>query len=452
MALACTQHHTHAISIEGSLYTSSTATAGQFARPRDAPATAVRQVAAPAAASDNLALVTDGGELWLRGLGATHAQQQEQAALTRLPPAMLNDESVLMAALGEHHTAVVTQRGALYTFGQGPFAEFEHEVAERIRRSHVPRRLSADLFHGERVAMAAVGAAHTVALTESGRVWIWGDNFRMGLGGDPHAYDAPLLLPHARFGGERVVMVAAAREHTAAVTQAGRLYTWGENSAGQLGHGHYARVVGPTAVDADLSVVTVACGFDHTLAVARDGSLWACGSGLFGKLGLGADLWPRTRLERVGNREYFGGRVVAAAAGYTHSAAVTEYGDVYTWGNNAMGQLGTGVHDSRNAPQQAPVPARCGRCCKPPRAHALAFMLGLHARLGGGGVVAARTWREFAGSLLTGHGGRRVLPRSRVAALSDDMVDMVFQQSVPRWDGVGVGVRRLMGDDRAWRG
>ena len=82
-----------------------------------------------------------------------------------------------------------------------------------------------------------------------------------------------------------------------------------------------------------------ACGFTHTLVVTQDGALWACGMGRFGQLGHNAT-GNRHVFEQVGVGVFGGARVVAAAAGRFHSAAVTEDGSLWTWGEGNEGQLG----------------------------------------------------------------------------------------------------------------
>ena len=103
----------------------------------------------------------------------------------------------------------------------------------------------------------------------------------------------------------------------------------------QLGHGDTGIRLVPTLVGAGAfggsAVVMAACGGSHTLVVTQDGALWACGCGRDGRLGLN-DEADRHVFERVGAGAFGGARVVAAAAGDSHSAAVTEDGALWTWG------------------------------------------------------------------------------------------------------------------------
>ena len=156
---------------------------------------------------------------------------------------------------------------------------------------------------------------------------------------------APRQVEAGRFGGETVVFVAAGAHYTVAVTAGWRLYSWGYGESGQLGHGDTS-LLEPTVVGAGAfggsAVVMAACGCFHTLVVTQDGGLWACGWGGHGQLGLN-DEADRHAFERVGAGAFGGARVVAAAAGVSHSAVVTEDGALWTWGNGYHGQLGHGL-------------------------------------------------------------------------------------------------------------
>ena len=94
-------------------------------------------------------------------------------------------------------------------------------------------------------------------------------------------------------------------------------------------------------------MIRVVTGSDHTCAVFADGALKCFGSNESGQLGLG-DTSPRgTRPEEMGEGLApvdlgVNARVDSLSAGWSHTCALLESGEVYCWGANGSGQLGTG--------------------------------------------------------------------------------------------------------------
>ena len=351
--------------------------------------------------------MTEAGDLLMCGRGrfGRLGLGEEDKRKTPTPRAVFDGEAVLMVACGRAHTAVATEGGGVYTFGDGQDGLLGHgDFEDQL----VPRRVAAEGFNDERVVMLAVRETHMVALSEEGHVFTWGagDDGQLGHG-DGEDQLVPRQVEPERFGGERVVFVAAGGDHTVAVTAGGRLYTWGDGHQGQLGHGSqtkgrdYYRQT-PTLVWAGAfggsAVMMAACGEKFTLVVTRDLTLWACGCGYDGQLGLSrAHIEGMTHaFKRVRSARFGEARIVAAAAGKNHSTAVTEDGALWTWGLGNHGQLGYFVDKTKPVPtlvakavlrgRQYPIP-RIGRCRALSSEHALAFAMGMHGRLGAASPV-----------------------------------------------------------------
>jgi alpha-tubulin suppressor-like RCC1 family protein len=93
----------------------------------------------------------------------------------------------------------------------------------------VPTEIPLARFKGHPIVMLAAGHGHLVALSEDGLVYTCGLGRSGQLG---HGNDQDQRLPRqveaARFGGKKLVFVAAGEWHTLAVTARGKLYTWGK--------------------------------------------------------------------------------------------------------------------------------------------------------------------------------------------------------------------------------
>ncbi|XP_070786972.1 retinitis pigmentosa GTPase regulator b [Enoplosus armatus] len=149
--------------------------------------------------------------------------------------------------------------------------------------------------------------------------------------------------------------IACGDEHTALITENGKLFMFGSNNWGQLGLGSKVTVNKPTCVKALKSekVQFVACGRNHTLICTAQGKVFASGGNSEGQLGLG-DCDERTAFQRI---TFFDSRgpIKMLAAGSNTSAALTESGKLFMWGDNTEGQIGLGKESHASSPQEVSV-------------------------------------------------------------------------------------------------
>ncbi len=100
------------------------------------------------------------------------------------------------------------------------------------------------------------------------------------------------------------------------------------------------------------AVVMAAAGEKHSAAVTSDGMVWTWGENAYGQLGRS----PGEGSEVPGRVTELSGapldEVVAVAVGGGHTIALRRNGTVWTWGVNTWGQLGDGTTDTRSAPVQ----------------------------------------------------------------------------------------------------
>ncbi|NLB61675.1 MAG: hypothetical protein GX802_04540, partial [Clostridiales bacterium] len=134
-------------------------------------------------------------------------------------------------------------------------------------------------------------------------------------------------------GETKVSVVSAGMQHSAAIKADKSLYTWGDNSFGQLGTGDTVNANQPVLVLKN--AVSVSCGYDTTAAITSDGSLYMWGKnyyGIFGNGDVSNSLTPLKVAEKVS----------VVSVGNFHTAIIKTDGTLYMTGNNNYGQLGTG--------------------------------------------------------------------------------------------------------------
>ncbi|XAR71988.1 hypothetical protein NMG60_11018467 [Bertholletia excelsa] len=234
---------------------------------------------------------------------------------------------------------------------------------------------------GVRIATVAAGGRHTLALSDRGQVWGWGygGEGQLGLGSrirkvlSPHPVPCidPSYGKHGsaalsqgnmdsgqgfRVPGSCIRGIACGGRHSAVITDAGALLTFGWGLYGQCGQGNTDDELSPTCVSSLLGIRIegVAAGLWHTLCISYDGNVYAFGGNQFGQLGTGADQSETLpRLINAPSLENKHAKMVSSGA--RHSAVVTDDGEVFSWGWNKYGQLGLGDVIDRNIPCQVHI-------------------------------------------------------------------------------------------------
>ncbi|NXJ45266.1 RPGR regulator, partial [Spizaetus tyrannus] len=245
-----------------------------------------------------------------------------------------NDKPVLISC-GDEHTAIVTGNGKLYMFGSNNWGQLGLGSKNTVSKPTCVKALKP-----EKTKLAVCGRNHTLVYTEKGNVYAAGGNSEGQLGlGDTEERTTFHLISF--FTNQHKIKQLAAGSYTsAAVTEDGQLFVWGDNSEGQIGLADEACVSVPCQVDVGKPVSSVSCGYYHSALITGDGELYTFGEPENGKLGLLPEQLKNNRVPQpvLGIME----KVNKVACGGEHTVVLTET-DVYTFGLGQYGQLGHGT-------------------------------------------------------------------------------------------------------------
>jgi alpha-tubulin suppressor-like RCC1 family protein len=212
------------------------------------------------------------------------------------------------------------------------------------RHTPVPVKLP----KGTRVTAVRAGCNHSLALTSTGSVLAWGDNFGGALGdGTTTNRSKPVKVKFAR--GIKIKAISAGGEFSLALTTAGKVLAWGDNPFGQLGDGTTTSRHKPVRVKFPGGTVikNIAGGGFHALAISTAGLLFAWGLNAAGELGDGTNI-NHAVPERIIILLKGVGPITGMFAGCYHTVVLTSSGAVLAWGDNFYGQLGNGTTTSSN--------------------------------------------------------------------------------------------------------
>ena len=187
--------------------------------------------------------------------------------------------SLRAVAAGTHHTLVLSHAGAVYSCGEGGLGQLGHCEDESCWR---PRRVAGAL-EGVACCAVAAGRLHSLALSDDGVVYSWGegDDGRLGHGHVDSCWSpSPIRGP---LSGRRVCEVSTVWDHSLALTADGLVFSWGLGLCGQLGHGDEEQnELSPRLLEGltGTRVVGVAAGARTCFAAATDGCLFGWGVGV----------------------------------------------------------------------------------------------------------------------------------------------------------------------------
>jgi alpha-tubulin suppressor-like RCC1 family protein len=222
----------------------------------------------------------------------------------------------------------------LYSFGN-PVALGINDIP-----SYYPGQVSGG---GTNWKQVAGGNVHTAAIKTDGTLWTWGNNSYGQLGDNT---ENGRSTPVTTFvGGTNWKQVAGGYRHTAAIKTDGTLWTWGINTNGQLARFHniYTPV---TTFAGGTNWKQVAGGYGYTAAIKTDGTLWTWGTNTSGQLG------DNTNINRSTPVTTFAGGTnwSQVSSGTNFTAAIKTDGTLWTWGANTSGQLGVNTATNRLTP------------------------------------------------------------------------------------------------------
>ncbi|MGD9605375.1 MAG: InlB B-repeat-containing protein, partial [Bacilli bacterium] len=201
----------------------------------------------------------------------------------------------------------------------------------------------------------ANGGYHIIALSESGQVFAWGYNNYGQIGDGTNTSRKTPVEITSRFnllGDEQIVQVYAGTLHSMAITNFGKIFTWGLNTSGQIGDGTLSSKNSPVNITANVKLqpsetIDLAFVFTNSNYIkTTQGRIIAWGSDSNYKLGAGYYInvpYPHDITFRFGLAS--GEEVIQLVDGISHSLALTSLGRIFVWGSDS----GYGVFASGSA-------------------------------------------------------------------------------------------------------
>lgn len=253
----------------------------------------------------------------------------------------LKPEKVKFAACGRNHTLISTEGGKVYAAGGNNEGQLGLGDTEERNTFHVINFFTSQ----HKIKQLSAGSNTSAALTEDGELFMWGDNSEGQIGLQNMT---SICVPHQVTIGKPISWISCGYYHSAFVTTEGELYTFGEPECGKLGLPRKLLVnhrVPQLVPGIPEKVIQVACGGGHTVALTEN-AVYVFGLGQFGQLGLGTFIFETSEPKVIDNIK--DQKISYISCGENHTALITDLGLMYTFGDGRHGKLGLGLENFTN--------------------------------------------------------------------------------------------------------
>ncbi|XP_046916609.2 RCC1 and BTB domain-containing protein 2 [Dermatophagoides farinae] len=192
----------------------------------------------------------------------------------------LNDMQIVQVDSGQKFIAVLTQDGRVY-------------LASNSSIWNKNKTLRLISTRNDEFKMISCGWYHILLLRKDGTLFAMGYNSSGQITGNSSSSTSFTIIVNT--GLENVMFMAGGGLHSLAITNTGKIYSWGMNESGELGLGDDKERNTPTLVVfpddlMDSRIKNIAAGYDYSLFLFENGQLWSCGDNSEGQLGLGDDV------------------------------------------------------------------------------------------------------------------------------------------------------------------
>lgn len=241
--------------------------------------------------------------------------------------------------------------GSVCTWGSGKYLGHNKPPGTHVKTpTIIQNRGNGEKFDEDIIALSE-GLNHCGLVTKTGELYMFGKNDSLQLGSHLEKHSlAPMKIPNIPL----IKQVSCGTNFTISLSREGEVYSWG--CAGSKGifnrlfkssHMNYLgyHCKDDTAVPRKIesieeTIIQIASGDSHSLALSQEGSVYAWGSNLSGAVG---DELMNFHLQtpiKIAFFENLAEKVVKICAGNQSSAALTQNGKVYVWGNNENYEIG----------------------------------------------------------------------------------------------------------------
>ena len=220
--------------------------------------------------------------------------------------------NIIAVSCGDIHTAILKSDGTVYTFGRNN--EGQLGLGDTTQRN-TPTQIQGH----EDIIEVSCGLYHTAIVKSNGTVYTFGRNNDGQLGLGDSGSGTERTTPTQIQGFEDIIAVSCGDYHTAILKNDGTVYTFGWNYYGQLGLGNSGSGTDrttPTQIQTHSDIIAVSCRRGNTAILKSDRTLYTFGDNTYGQLGDGSTTRRDTPVPVVDNNNISVDNIATVSCGH----------------------------------------------------------------------------------------------------------------------------------------
>jgi tRNA A-37 threonylcarbamoyl transferase component Bud32 len=207
-----------------------------------------------------------------------------------------------------------------YYFARNEYNIYFYDIEYGVMKEYISE---------EKIIDMCCGSEHSILLTQSGKVYAYEVNEKERENSDKYINSDLKSLKNYSFENEKIVMISCGELHSLALTESGRVFGWGDNLFGQLGV-DVEDSSEPIIIELnDLKIQKISCGLWHSLLLSCDGDIYAFGGNGWGEVGNGTQEEQRFPTKLGINNKF---KDIASHPDYHISMSQSIDGIYYVWG------------------------------------------------------------------------------------------------------------------------
>ncbi len=179
----------------------------------------------------------------------------------------LCDKNIIDIKHGDNSYIALTSEGHVFSWGSNDIGQLGN--GEKGNDLYLPALIQ--YLSSKTVIEICCGCNHSLALSSEGEVYAWGDNETGQIGNGEDGYDICQLFPHklCNPNNERVKSIACGSFHSLGLTESGIVFVWGQSIFRKFGISNL-----PKIIETDVKIDKICGGFYHSFLLSGNGDIY----------------------------------------------------------------------------------------------------------------------------------------------------------------------------------